>query len=57
MILGNDDPYEGKFKDEEKHNHKEMEKSQNLLKTKMRLSTMMIMEVDINEFSMGSITS
>ena len=26
MILGNDDPYEGKFKDEEKHNHKEMEK-------------------------------
>lgn len=53
MILGNDDPYDSEFKDEETHNAKEMEKSIKELKTRMRLKQIMIMEVNINEFSMG----
>lgn len=56
MILGNNDPYDSEFKDEETHNAKEMEKSIKELKTRMRLKQIMIMEVNINEFSMGSIT-
>ena len=51
--------YDNEFKKEEDHNSKEMEKSVKVQKTKMRLNLVakqtMIVEVDINEFSMGSI--
>ena len=59
MILGNNDPYDNEFKKEEDHNSKEMEKSVKVQKTKMRLNLVakqtMIMEVDINEFSMDQL--
>ena len=58
MILGNNEKYDNEFKRKKDHNSKEMEK---FLKAKDENASklqknMMIMEVDINEFSMGSIT-
>ncbi|SUL33967.1 quinol oxidase polypeptide II QoxA [Staphylococcus aureus] len=53
MILGNDEPYNNEFKKDESKNAKEMKK----ISKDAQDQTMMIMEVDINEFSMGSITS
>ena len=53
MILGNDDPYDSEFKDEETHNAKEMEKINKGAKDENASKEIMIMEVNINEFSMG----
>lgn len=59
MILGNNEPYDSEFKDEESHNMDEMEKISEGAKdekaSKAEKKTMN-MEVDINEFPMGSIT-
>ena len=54
MILGNNEKYDNEFKKKEKHNAKEMEKISKEAKDDST-SKKMIMEVDINEFSMGSI--
>ena len=59
MILGNNDPYDNEFKKKKIITLRKWKKSVKVQKTKMRLNLVakqtMIMEVDINEFSMGSI--